>query len=153
MLLCVMSSCEKTLPQRRYGCCHPLNRFRKVIRDYTKERLYICCPFLGLQTSFLICGCLILTGEFIDQSFVFFLYSLSPMFFLRMFRAPFWSALIYRPVLLWNNPRFLRTPAYCSWCPISSIAKASHFDVWLSSCSTYSMPAISHLYFSFDCSI
>ena len=68
--------------------------------DNKEERLYICCPLLGLQTSFLICGCLILTGEFIDQPLVFSLYSLSPIFFLRIFSAPFWSALIYRPVLL-----------------------------------------------------
>lgn len=43
----------------------------------------ICCPLLGLQTTFFICGCLILTGELMGQSFVFSLYALLPMFFLN----------------------------------------------------------------------
>lgn len=53
----------------------------------------------------------------------------SPTTFLRMFKAPFWSALITLPVEERNSPRFTRLPRYSSCLPIGSRARASHFDV------------------------
>ena len=64
--LCVMFSCGKHYRKGETDSAQPLG---------IAENASICCPLLGLQITFFNCGCLILTGEFTCQSFVFSLYS------------------------------------------------------------------------------
>ena len=70
-----------------------------------------------------------------------------------MFNAPFWSALISLPVEERKSPLLVLLPRYCSCLPIGSRASASHLLVYLSSCSTKSIPTISHLYLRYEANL